>query len=309
MAKLKNNLHYFKISKDNPEEILDEAYCFFEKDVNLKNYIETTKNIKNLLTTIKILEEKKEKSNVVDKYYNELMLLLKKYANSSEFGCFINACDNTINEVQKNIASLKQIVKKYFHYRDITEITPPEWIQAVRDTNSSRKKGKSGEKKLINLLESQGYKYCELWTDFQNAKKAVISFSQTISLKFVRDNLGINLKTKKQGKALDLIIKTYDKYFILEAKHINTSGGGQDKQISELIEIISLKEKNINLFFIIFFDGCYSNILLSDANFGGKVKVGKLQMQRKEIFKYLAKNKNSFWLNTVGFQALIKDLD
>jgi len=97
----------------------------------------------------------------------------------------------------------------------------------------------------------------------------------------------------------DLIIKLNSKIFLCEAKHLNTSGGGQDKQISELIEIISLKEKNKKIYYIAFLDGSYSNILL-DSKKGGD----KLMTQKKEIKKCLLRNPNNFWVNTAGFEAL-----
>jgi len=100
-----------------------------------------------------------------------------------------------------------------------------------------------------------------------------------------------------------LIIKIDNKIFIVEAKHLNTSGGGQDKQIAELIEIINLKEKNENIFYIAFLDGNYSNILLDNKKCGEKLKT-----QRKEIKKYLKNNARNFWLNTKGFENLFSDL-
>ncbi len=110
------------------------------------------------------------------------------------------------------------------------------------------------------------------------------------------------MATKKQNKKLDLIIKTNGRIFLCEAKHLNTSGGGQDKQIAELIEIISLREHNKNISYIAFLDGSYSSILLSDKDGGDK-----LITQRKEIKKYLLHNPNNFWANTAGFRALFKE--
>jgi|SRR3989344_5327965 len=107
---------------------------------------------------------------------------------------------------------------------------------------------------------------------------------------------------KKQNKTLDLIIKARDRILLCEAKHLNTSGGGQDKQISELIEILSLNEKK-DISYIAFLDGKYSNILLND-NEGGN----KIETQRKDINKFLKDNPNNYWLNTAGFEKLIFDL-
>jgi len=86
---------------------------------------------------------------------------------------------------------------------------------------------------------------------------------------------------------------------LCEAKHLNTSGGAQDKQIAELIEIISLKEQNKNISYVAFLDGSYSNVLLDDENGGDK-----LTTQRKEIKKYLLHNPQNFWVNTAGFKTL-----
>ena len=128
-------------------------------------------------------------------------------------------------------------------------------------------------------------------------------FSKIFSVKNVRKNLNIKMAAKKQNKKLDLIIKINRKIFLCEAKHLNTSGGGQDKQISELIEIISLKEQNNNISYVAFLDGSYSNILLGEA-IGGE----KLTTQRKEIEKCLLRNSYNFWVNTAGFEALFADL-
>ncbi len=75
------------------------------------------------------------------------------------------------------------------------------------------------------------------------------------------------------------------KIFLCEAKHLNTSGGGQDKQIAELIEVISLKEQNKNISYVAFLDGGYSNVLLRIGDIGDK-----LTTQRKKIKKYLLHN-------------------
>ena len=151
-------------------------------------------------------------------------------------------------------------------------------------------------------MAKYGFQEVKTWEDFSNKRKCVAKFSKIFSVKNVRRNLSIKLATKKQNKKLDLIVKVNEKIFLCEAKHLNTSGGGQDKQIAELIEIISLKEQNRNISYIAFLDGSYSNILLSDRNGGDK-----LITQRKEIKKYLLHNPNNFWVNTIGFETLFKN--
>ena len=88
-----------------------------------------------------------------------------------------------------------------------------------------------------------------------------------------------------------------------EAKHLNTSGYGQDKQISELIELLNIKENNENIFFISFLDGKYSNKILNDSFLGPK-----LSTKRNQIKEFLRNNPNNFWLNTQGFKELFKEI-
>src|SRR3990167_1208454 len=302
MKKIQNNQHYFKISKNNQEKLLDDFYVFDEKHPDLNRYIQNTKEIKNILITIRMLQNKKEKSAVIDKYFLELSKIIGKYSNSSEFACFVNACDNIIDEVKNEINLLKEITKRYFAKRVLNEIVPEEWVQAILDANSSRKKGKCGESKLVHILEEQGFKEVFDWENFFKIDYCVVKFSKKFNLKNVRKNLGIKIKTKKQNKILDLIIKTKNKILLCEAKHLNTGGGAQDGSISELIEILGLSEKN-GVSYISFLDGKYSNVLLSDERGGGKITT-----QRKEIKKFLNNNPDNYWVNTAGFTLLISDL-
>ncbi len=303
MKKIQNNLYYFKISQQNPEKILDSFYIFDEKHPQLQKYISNTKEIKNILITIRTLQKKNENKKVIAKYFSELSKTLGKFSNCSEFTCFINACDSFLDFAKKDIILLEKIAQRYFEKRILNEVVPEEWIQAILDSNAPAKKGHCGEKKLLHILAKYGFQKVKSWEDFFNKQKCVAKFSKIFSVKNVRRNLGIRLATKKQNKKLDLIIKINDKIFLCEAKHLNTSGGGQDKQIAELIEIISLKEQDKNIFYVVFLDGSYSNILLSDKDGGDK-----LATQRKEIKKYLLHNSQNFWVNTAGFETLFKKL-
>lgn len=300
---MRNNQYYFKISQQNPEDFLDEFYIFENRHPDLKKYIANTREIKNILITIKTLQNKKEKNKIIDKYFYELQKILCKVSNCSEFICFVSACDNILKSVKGNTDLLKKITQKYFKNRILNEVVPEEWIQSILDSNASRRKGKCGEIKLISFLQKFGFDEVKTWDNFYSQKKCVAQFSKIFNLKNVRKNLNLKIGTKKQNKKLDLIIKINKRIFIIEAKHLNVSGGGQDKQISELIEILSLKEKDKNIFYISFLDGNYSNIILEN-----KKCEDKLGTQQKEIQKYLKCNPNNFWLNTAGFKKLFLDL-
>ena len=54
---MQSNQHYFRISQQNPEKLLDEFYIFDEKHPNLKRYVANAKEIKNILITLKTLRK------------------------------------------------------------------------------------------------------------------------------------------------------------------------------------------------------------------------------------------------------------
>ncbi len=298
-----SNLDYFNISKKHLEPYLDEFYIFIKNHSEINEYLENANIIKNILITIKTLKNNNEKVKIIDKYYKELSKNINKYSNATEFSCFVNACDNSIESIKEEIETLKIIVEKYFENRTLNEFTPKEWIQALIDNNSSRKKGRCGEDKLISILSDIGFKVANDLTELKKEKYGVLRFSSKANLKIIRNEFNLEINTKTQNKNLDLIIKADKKIFLCEAKHLNTSGGGQDKQIAELIELLNIKENNKNIYFISFLDGKYSNKIL-DNSFSGP----KLSTQRNQINEFLKNNPNNFWLNTTGFKELFKNI-
>jgi len=301
-----DNLKLLQYCIDHPEKFLDYNYMFVKKDTNLKTHRERTIEIKELLTAIKKIRKKKNAESVEVQLFEELQERLKKYANYSEFGCFINACDSNINESINDIDLLKKITHLYLEKRDLCDITPTEWIQAIIDKGASRKKGQAGENKLIKILEKNKFIRVKKIKDFNENDKCMAKFSRSgdFSNEDIKNNFGIFIGKKTQGKKLDLIIKKSKNIYFLEAKHLNTSGGEQNKQVLELIEIIKEKPSG-DLHFVSFLDGIHSNNILNFAN-GKKNKSEKTkeEMQNNDIKKNLTKNKNNYWINTAGFIKL-----
>ncbi len=135
-----DNIHYLKQSINNLEPLLDDFYIFSDWDNNIEKYVNDTKEIKEILTTIKILIDKK--LNIDDKLYIDLINLLNGYGNKSEFACFLTACDYNLENINKNnIKLVKEITNLFLEKRGICEFTYKEWIQAILDCGASRRKG------------------------------------------------------------------------------------------------------------------------------------------------------------------------
>ena len=97
---------------------------------------------------------------------------------------------------------------------------------------------------------------------------------------------------------MDLIIKNKNNYYFLEAKHINTAGGAQNKQIKELVDNLKYKG-NINIHFVSFLDGVYFNWIFAATH-----KNTKLYNQRKDIYSALKDHQYSYFINTAGFNKM-----
>ena len=282
-------------------------YFIIEKEPRIKEYVRHIKIIKEILITIKNLKHGRENPATLNKYYQKLFDNFNDFSNCSEFGCFVNACDTTRDLIKKDFKSFKRITDFFIQKRILDDKAPENWIQAILDSNASRKKGKLGEIKLINILNKSGYQLAKAWDDFNNTEKVVASFSKDVfSTAEVKRRFNINLKTKNQDKMLDLLIKNNKKLFILEAKHLNTGGGEQNKQLDELIKILELKESSKNIYYIAFLDGTYSNLLINGVL---SKRSRKLLKQRGQIENYLKKSgAQNYWVNTAGFKEIVKDL-
>src|SRR3989338_1929854 len=172
-----DNTELLKYCIKHPEKFLDYNYMFPERDANLNSYKKKTIEIKELLIAIKKIRGKKNSQKIEEQLFSELQQKLKKYANYSEFGCFINACDSNVNENINDPGLLKKITYLYLEKRNICDITPIEWIQAIIDKGSSRKKGHAGENKLIKILEDNKFLLVKKIEGFSRNKRCVAKFS------------------------------------------------------------------------------------------------------------------------------------
>lgn len=310
---IKNNLHYFNISINNKEKIFDSYYMPNKIEIDeeiLSSYIKTINKIKELLITIKQLNEKKKDAT---DFYKELQILtVNKFANNSEFNCFMNAIDLTSWILKKiEFDEFKEAVNLYIKNRPINLITPNEWVQALIDKGSSRSQGSSGENKIIDLAEKYNFKHVNSWEDFIKEPKAIAQFStgdKGFNLKTINEKFNTNINFESQNKMLDVIIKSNNQYIIIEAKHLKEGGGSQNKQIKELIDIIKtpiINQNKGNFLYGAFLDGFLNNVILTKNK--DNSSANKTTNQRNDIETALHNNSHSFWFNTAGLEAFLKD--
>ena len=297
---MKDNLKYLEYSCNNPEK-LDERYMNLKKN-DLNKYVEFTNKIKSLLIDIR-----KDKFVDEKKFTILLNLITDSYGSKNEFNCFINACDSTIGTIKNNPETLKQIVELFFTYRNGKISADPVHIQSLIDKGSQRALGIVGQQKIVEIAQNFGFEYTNDPDIFLKNKNSVSYYKKELKEKIIPD-----IDFGSQNKDLDIIIKSNDKYFFIESKHIKECGGAQDKQIKELIGLIKTKMPK-NTFIVSFLDGVFSNEILNSEIFNvfenkDKIIKNKIEQQQLEILDNLHKNKSAFWLNSAGLIEFLRDL-
>ena len=91
-------------------------------------------------------------------------------------------------------------------------------------------------------------------------------------------------------------------YFIVEMKSMKGSGGGQDKQLTEVINFIRYAESDEHIHYITYLDGEYSNLLHSGTT------QPKIRRQYDDAMACLRSHPGNYFLNTAGFEEFIREI-
>jgi len=315
---LRENMYYWNVSLTHPEPLLDDYYIFDDIIVNDQNLIDKIKQLRLLIITYCEMAKIDEDvtSKILDKIYNIIISI--ENIQYTEFVAFWKSLDLTYSVFKdfknspKLINILKDILKRYCEKRielynslGYSNIT----VQALYDAGASRKKGMAGINKLEDLVKSRfkDVVHAKDWNSLKNTKIAYFlpdSKDENLFKEFCkRYNIQFEFGKNHQGKEPDMVLKVNQDFFIIEAKHINESGGGQDKQIVEVIDIINNSESSNKIHYLSFLDGLYFNEFSH-----GDITNNKINNQKRDIEEALKNHENNFFVNTCGFRTLLNDL-
>lgn len=312
---LKENRYYWKISLNNREPLVDKYYIYIFDEVIIcnKNLLKKVERLRELIISYCVLVEKNENytTDILDEIYEIIITTDKiQYTEFLAFWKVLDMSYSIFKKLENKKEVLRELLIEYcerrrklydkFGYTNIV-------IQSLYDNGVSRKKSNAGIEKLIDIIKqvfSNAIRINDINTLLKypmgyflpdkNDKDLFKEFCLKFKLKF-------EFGSKHQDKLPDMVLKVNNHYFIIEAKHIKESGGAQDKQILETIEFIKYKENFENIHYLSFIDGIYFNNFIKETD-------NKIARQKKDIEKYLNKNKNNFFVNTVGFRKILEDL-
>jgi hypothetical protein len=216
----------------------------------------------------------------------------------------------TFNTDELKKEFLKNILPEFIKDRHSTYLShgySANSLQAIKDSKAHKGNGNAGLSKLQNILNKNGFShlYTNNLVDFLATDKLYIfpdKGDQGVFKEILKHfNIDFQWSKNHEKKQTDCLFSLNNKIYIVEHKHMKESGGGQDKQMSEIINFVSYTDPNVS--YISFLDGVYFN-LLADQN----IKGGKPFEQRASIFNNLKRNKQNYFVNTYGFQELLNNL-
>lgn len=323
--KLVDNIKLFEFSLDNPEPIIDKFYLKNGNLIISENPQKTTDLMKknfDLLESISAYNfAKKSKNQMTAKRAIEkiLEIVKSKNINYSEFVSFWPVVDISYSLFRKMTAEeqleiIKNIVEKYIELRHNLYSSygyTPTTLQVGKDAKAHKESGNLGIYKVSKILDKVGFKKANVETleSFisQGGKQYIEADKKGKELfKKLLDHYRIKFfwSKKKEQKMPDFLIKNGKEIFIVEHKHMKEGGGGQDKQINEVVSFIGFSEKNLKVHYVSFLDGMYFNLFANKKY----LKKGKILNQFKNIRQNLKRNKQNYFVNTSGFNRLLKDL-
>ena len=317
-----DNLVLLEESKKHPEPIIDLHYIklagslYISKDPQNPTLLQ--KNIaklRQLLDALCVAWEKHAEDHAKDILSDIDQLLLRENMNFSELAAFFAVLDISHSQYRKMSAEERKKVLEYaikefithrhFLYRAYSYSDTSIQVQA--DSFAHKRSGPQASRKIKKMLADLGIPQALDESAFSPPFFIDITENEILYHKALKTFLGVatlDWSAAHENKIPDFLIVYPKHIFILEAKHMKESGGGQDKQMNELISFISqhpvgLPDKKVH--FVAFLDGVYFNKLFLSNTSGGKI-----QEQRRKVIEALRAFPLNYFVNTHGLRRLLK---
>lgn len=322
-----NNLHYFKYSLDNDDDIIDfsnpEGVMVISKDINdgLTTLMKANHSLIENITAYKVLRDstddasKQTKKQILGKIIN--ILEGTDLINYSSFCVYFqvlkysysayNSSKSKMNYEEK-IELVKKIVELYIDNRHNTYLShgySDQVLQVMSDAASSRRNGTTGIKKIEEVIVPKGFEHVNSLSSFLNEKLCYLlpdkgdksAFNSFISY----SKITFEFHTARQNKYPDMLLKINNDIFIIEHKLTNGDGGSQNSEINEIIDFIKEKESDSRIHYVSCLQGNFMKNLSKNATQPKNIA------QYNNITKNLEEFPSNFFVNGAGLAELIND--
>ena len=311
------------LSGRHPEPYLEHYYrknfpVISETPQASNALMQANRDLLNLITAYAVAHTKHER-RLCDGYIDDIARILTTAGmNYSEFACFWPVCDITYSIFMKmedadQRSLLRDLVEQYIELRHrmygfhgYTATT----LQVQADSFAHKHSGSLARIKIIDLLSKRRFERLQnsthRFTRPVVGKKYILPDGGDKAL-FKRmleeTNIAFDWSRRHDGKLPDFVVFSKPYVFIIEHKHMKEGGGGQDKQIVELIDFVEQSESQRIVHYVAFLDGAMANTLLVTPRGDGK-----LSAQLKHIERALRSHPKNYFVNTAGFNAILDAL-
>lgn len=287
---------------------------------------------KKILNKIIIPEEKKDNNELLNKNY-ELIKLINKYSSldkdeeNEQKKLIVNEIDNCLQCQGMNLSPFSQYLMVHDLTHDIylSNLTFEEKVfvidsyledrhkmylnhgysdiifQVINDNYSHKRKATLGVEKIKTTCKENGIKHFK--GDFDdniffllpdNGEKE--QFKQALE----KYHIKFEFASTHQDKMPDAFIRYKNAFVIIEHKKMKSTGGGQDKQITEIIDFIKFGERGV--YYVSYLDGILFNQLINPST------RNKMYRSKQDILKHLENNPFNYFVNEKGFNKLIHNI-
>lgn len=316
------NLELFQYSSEHPEPIIDPYYNrdkqVIPETVELTNpLVEKNSKLIELISVFCYLIEhgKNKECSDVCTLIDEVIKILTQTdgINLSPFSQFFMVYNSSYSsfinytnaEQREFVYEMLKLYGEKRHKLYLSHGYTNSILQVVCDNYSHKRNSKTTIIKICDILERVGFVHRPAGEDQltnrfyflpdKGDKNTFLIFKQ-------QHNVVMESARNEQDKLPDMVFFIDGEYFIMEMKSMKGSGGGQDKQLTEVINFIRYAENDAHIHYVSYLDGEYSNLLHSTTT------QPKIRKQYNDVITCLQKHSGNYFLNTAGFEKFIRDL-
>jgi hypothetical protein len=308
---MKKNLQLFEACLKHREAVLDPYYCHEEPMIissagirKATAVMKIASDVRERLTAIRVALRDDSQADISRHLQEIARSLGNTNANYIEFTSFFPVVDFTFSMyralgAEEKIEFLDAAVRRFIDQRHLTyefHGYTATTIQVRKDFERHKTRGSHGARKIEELLGKSGYRSAVRTSKLARGTYLLptsgTAYQEAIETLRQSDGLIFNWTTDYQDKLPDLILRNHaGELCIGEFKHIKEGGGGQDKQLKELISLVQQSEKNIC--YLAFLDGLYFN-QLADLSLRRDGRPSKMHRQIDAIRQALESNPRNF---------------
>lgn len=316
------NIELFKYSGKHPEPIIDPYYNR-DKVVIPPTADQTNKLVEKnarLIELISVFSYFAEQGK--DKDHPDVLALISEIIdiltdtdgiNLSPFSQFFMVYNSSHNsfvgyspdEKREFVYEMLQLYSKERHKMYLSHGYTNSILQVVCDNYSHKRNSKTTIVKICDILERVGFVHNPNGNEFFAHRFYFLpdKGDKSTFLAFKRQR-GVIMESAKneQNKLPDMVFYINGEYYIVEMKSMKGSGGGQDKQLTEVINFIRYAEVDSHIHYVTYLDGEYSNLLHGDTT------QPKIRCQYDDAISCLANHPGNYFLNTAGFEEFVREI-